>query len=472
MYKAFFGLSGPPFRITPDTSFFYSGGERDALVNAIAYSIAHGDGIIKVVGEVGSGKTMLSRMLASQLPDNTRLVYLLNPSLQASDLIYAIGRDLGIELDSACSKTDALQSVQNKLLDMHANNQRAVVFIDEAQCMPLATLEELRLLSNLETETDKLLQLVLFGQPELDVHLANTSVRQIKERIIHSFYLKPFTRAEVGEYLLFRLHKAGYNGPPLFSAQALRLLTRYSSGLPRKLTILADKSLLAAFAMQSKRVEGSHVRLAAKDCGHSTWALSKQSIAIMGIVLIAFVFAISFYNSGFVNLEQGTYDVRASLIPVSVDPSSQANIDGADTNLDGSLDTGLNSPLVPSHIFIKDAVPEVGVKAEVITIKALTDKTNLWVKASNGAIYTIQILTANADDDKFLEHFFIRVAKDIGINELYLHPVMVDDKSFFAVTLGGFLSLDQASSYLRSLPAFVQRYQPYIKNIKSFKSLD
>ena len=296
MYSQFYGLQTSPFGITPDTSFFYSGGEREALISAIAYGVSHGDGIIKVVGEVGSGKTMLSRMLSRQLPDNIKLVFLLNPSLRADDLIFTIGHELGLQLDSTCSKSYALQQVQNKLLTMHGAQQRVVVFIDEAQCMPLETLEELRLLSNLETETDKLLQLVLFGQPELDEHLSQTSVRQIKERIIHSFYLKPFTRDEVGEYLSFRLHKAGYNGSAIFTASALKLLTRFSSGLPRKLTILADKSLLAAFAAQSKTVKASHVRLAANDSSQNKKGVSKKTMSLIAILLALLIIGGVFYN--------------------------------------------------------------------------------------------------------------------------------------------------------------------------------
>ncbi len=461
MYSQFFGFHGLPFRITPDTSFFYSGGEREALIDAIAYSISHGDGIIKVVGEVGSGKTMLSRMLASRLSENTTLVYLLNPSLQASDLIYAIGRDLGIEFDSACSKNDALQLVQNKLLDMHAKNQRAVVFIDEAQCMPLETLEELRLLSNLETETDKLLQLVLFGQPELDQHLSHNSVRQIKERIIHSFYLKPFTASEVGEYLSFRLHKAGYNGSPIFSASALRLLTRYSSGLPRKLTIFADKSLLAAFASKSNTVEASHVRLAVQDSGQLSRPVSKILLAVSAMILFALVLVVAYYNSYRVEA-----DVNSQAPAISSDFVGE---EYSSINDDVTIKIDDNQKSVASEP-VKVLMQDVNVDS--VTLEALTKKTKDWMAVSNGAVYTIQILSANANDDKFLGHFFLNVAKNIGLDDLYVHPVSIGDKPFFAVTLGGFTTLDGAATYLESLPVFIRRYQPYIKNISSFKSID
>ncbi|OUS16349.1 hypothetical protein A9Q88_07545 [Gammaproteobacteria bacterium 50_400_T64] len=472
MYSQFFGLQGPPFRITPDTSFFYSGGEREALINAIAYAISHGDGIIKVVGEVGSGKTMLSRMLASQLPDNITLVFLLNPSLQARDLVYAIGRELGLELDRTCTKSDALQRVQNKLLAMHANNQRAVVFIDEAQCMPLETLEELRLLSNLETETDKLLQLVLFGQPELDEHLSDASVRQIKERIIHSFYLKPFTLAEVGEYLSFRLHKAGYNGSPFFTAAALKLLTRFSSGLPRKLTILADKSLLAAFAAQSRSVDASHVRLAAKDSGQLNSG-SKYIRVLLVLVSAFLVWGLTVYKPSVGNVGLGDA-VRTETHLGAVEESDST----LNKEQPAALEIGHS---LPAEKPITASVPEISsvsvlkkgpVTTEPITIEALTLKTQQWMVASSGAVYTIQILSAEAEDDQFLEHFFMNVKRDIGLNELYVHPMRDGGKPIFAVTLGGFADFGKAREYLASLPVFIQRYQPYIKNISSFKSRD
>ncbi|OUS10376.1 hypothetical protein A9Q89_11155 [Gammaproteobacteria bacterium 53_120_T64] len=461
MYSQFFGLQTSPFGITPDTSFFYSGGEREALISAIAYGISHGDGIIKVVGEVGSGKTMLSRMLASQLPDNINLVFLLNPSLRASDLIFAIGHDLGVQFTSQCSKNHALRLVQDKLLAMHISGQRVVVFIDEAQCMPLETLEELRLLSNLETETDKLLQLVLFGQPELDEHLGHSSVRQIRERIIHSFYLKPFTRGEVAEYLSFRLHKAGYNGAPIFSASALRLLTRCSSGLPRKLTILADKSLLAAFSGQSRRVTAAHVRLAAQDSGPSPGLVSSKGMVAMALAFALLLVVVVFYRPFSLAPSASGSQQQGAAVPLSAEQFSVSQPMVADV------------PRVKPQQALSQASPKAvlaQLDVTAVTLQALTLKTQRWLASSTDMLYTIQILSANVGDDQFLELFFTNIAEHIGLDELYVHPVSVDEKRLLAVTLGGFTSHTQAAAYLASLPDFIRRYQPYIKNIDSFKN--
>ena len=464
MYSQFFGLNSPPFRITPDTEFFYSGGEREALIDAVVYAISHGDGIIKVVGEVGSGKTMLSRMLARVLPDNIVFVFLLNPSLQASDLVYSIGRDLGLDIDDGCSKNQALTLVQNKLLAMHAQQKRVVVFIDEAQCMPLETLEELRLLSNLETETDKLLQLVLFGQPELDEHLAHISVRQIKERIIHSLYLKPFTRAEVREYLSFRLHKAGYNGPPIFSLAALRLLAQYSRGLPRKLTILADKSLLAAFAAQSNVVNASHVRLAAKDSGQVKNRVSLYSMAALTLLLAILVIGVVLYNVVSHNPVlhspiRHIQEPQAVVVPLLSGQALMAKKESSYPKV------RMNQSF--SKASRNDKMSEVD--TAVMTLDKLTEKTQRWMAASPDAVYTIQILSAKKGDDRFLNSFFFNIGQNVGFDELYVYPVIVGDKTFSAVTIGAFSELTQASNYLNSLPAFIQRYKPYVKNITSFK---
>ena len=265
MYEGHFGLSKPPFKITPDPEFFFPGGNRGTILGALVYAISRGEGIVKVVGEVGSGKTMLCRMLERELPAECDIVYLANPRLGADEILYAIAFELGVEVALGDNKLEVLHALQQYLLDKHAHGRRVIVFIEEAQGTPVETLEEIRMLSNLETSQDKLLQIVLFGQPELDHKLDRHEIRQLRERITHGFYLEPFGLTEVRDYINLRLRASGHRGGDLFDRRALKLLAQRSRGLLRRINVLADKALLAAFATNESAVGARHVRLAAKD---------------------------------------------------------------------------------------------------------------------------------------------------------------------------------------------------------------
>ena len=264
MYLDHFGLGEAPFRITPHTDFFFEGANRGATLEALLYAITHDEGIVKVSGEVGSGKTMLCRMLAASLPDTVDSVYLGNPTLDADDMLAAILADLGIA-DPAPTRQARLAQLNTLLLERHAAGRRVVVFVEEAQGIPLDNLEFLRLLTNLETATDKLLQIVLFGQPELDAQLAEPRIRQLKDRITVSLGLSPLSEAEVGTYLRARLAVAGYRGPDLFPPAVVAAIHRQSGGLSRRINVLADKTLLAAYAGQTHSLTPAHVEAAAGD---------------------------------------------------------------------------------------------------------------------------------------------------------------------------------------------------------------
>jgi len=265
MYHEYFGLKQAPFRITPDTRFFYTGARRGEILEAVVYAITSGEGVIKVVGEVGSGKTMLCRMLESRLPEHVEIVYLANPSVAPDEILNAIAVEMDLAVAPNASRLQVMHALHRRLLEKYAGGRRVVVFVEEAQSMPVATLEEIRLLSNLETQQDKLLQIVLFGQPELDVTLDSPDIRQLKERITHSFYLPPFDAGEIGRYVNFRMRAAGYRGPHIFSKAAYQRIARSSEGLIRRVNILADKALLAAFAEGSHSVEPRHVETAVRD---------------------------------------------------------------------------------------------------------------------------------------------------------------------------------------------------------------
>lgn len=296
MYLDHFGLERAPYRITPDLELFHTGANRGAVLEALKYAIEQGEGIVKVVGEVGSGKTMLARMLAAQLPDHCSLAFLAHPNIGPDEAVRALAYEFGFDVNESLGKTSLTQRLYDYLVAQHAHGRRAVLFIEEAQGMPRETLEEVRLLSNLETGRDKLLQIVLFGQPELDDTLNQHSMRQLRERITCHFELAPFTPAEVASYLDARLRTCGYRGGPMFSRGAVSLLARASEGLLRRVNVLADKSLLAAFAEGRHRVEVRHVRRAVRDAGirlpgpRYGWRLA-AALLLAGLVVGAFTVA-------------------------------------------------------------------------------------------------------------------------------------------------------------------------------------
>lgn len=297
MYYEFFGLTQPPFRITPDTEVFFEGGNRGATLDALLYAIRAGEGIVKVTGEVGSGKTMLCRVLQTRLPDTMDTVYLGNPSVGPQEILHAIAFELQLPVAPTAPRLPVLHALNAFLLGRHAQGRQVVLFVEEAQGMPIETLEEIRLLTNLETSHHKLLQIVLFGQPELDEHLQRPEIRQLRERITHSFRLEPLGTAEVGRYLAFRLQAAGYRGPDLFSPRLVQRLVRATGGITRRINIVADKALLAAFADGTHTLRPRHLRAALADSafrearrgpsGRVLWAAG--ALIVLGLLVLVLV---------------------------------------------------------------------------------------------------------------------------------------------------------------------------------------
>lgn len=269
MYLDHFGLARQPFQITPDADFFYPGADREDTLLGLTHSAVHHDGIVKVIGEIGSGKSLLCRMLADRLPDHFRVVFLANPHLSATEVVTAILADLGIEPKTG-SYSHPTQVLQDYLLAQDRLGNRVILLVEEAQAMPRATLEGLRLLSNLETAESKLLRMILFGQPELDQTLGTYELRQFRDRITQNFYLRPMSERETGEYLQHRLEIAGYRGPALFTPELLPRLQQISGGRLRPLNIIADKMLLAAFVQDQRALTEEHLGLAQQEVATPT----------------------------------------------------------------------------------------------------------------------------------------------------------------------------------------------------------
>jgi MSHA biogenesis protein MshM len=263
-YLKHFGLRELPFGITPDTSFFFACRSIQEALNTLLIAVSNGEGFIKITGEVGTGKTLLCRKFLSTLGAHWVSAYIPNPNLEPRGLLLALAEELGVGGESIGPHRLEKELMQ-RLLDIARQGKRVVLCMDETQAMPLATLETVRLLTNLETEKRKLMQVVLFGQPELDRKLASESVRQLRQRITFQHTLKALARSEVADYVAHRLTIAGYSGAALFTNAALKSIHMASRGVPRLVNILAHKSLLLVYGEGGRKVEREHVRVAAED---------------------------------------------------------------------------------------------------------------------------------------------------------------------------------------------------------------
>ena len=265
MYKAHFGLRELPFSITPDTSFFFACSSYQEALNTLLVAARGGEGFIKITGEVGTGKTLLCRKFLATLGKDFVTAYIPNPYLEPRTLMLALADELEITLDKDVDQHHLLKAINFRLLALAREGKRVLLCLDEAQAMPLESLEALRLLSNLETEKRKLLQIVLFGQPELNQKLQLDSIRQLSQRITFHYTLSPLTKDDLEFYMSHRLNVAGFTGSRLFTRGAVNALYRASAGIPRLVNIMAHKSLMLAYGEGKQQVRGAHVKLAAQD---------------------------------------------------------------------------------------------------------------------------------------------------------------------------------------------------------------
>ncbi|MES2356396.1 MAG: AAA family ATPase [Pseudomonadota bacterium] len=265
MYLAHFGLTEFPFGITPDTQFTFAGHAHQKALNTLLIAIKSGEGFIKITGEVGAGKTLLCRRFLAALGNDYVTAYLPNPYLAPRVLLIAVAEELGVAINHSHHHLYLMKDLNAALLAYARQGKPVVLCIDEAQAMPIESLEALRLLSNLETEKRKLIHLVLFGQPELNVKLANPAVRQLRQRIAFHYHLGGLRPIELEFYLRHRLRVAGYRGDHLFTPSAVRLIHRASRGTPRIVNILAHKALLSAFGEGKQQIIAPHLRMAVRD---------------------------------------------------------------------------------------------------------------------------------------------------------------------------------------------------------------
>ena len=482
MYYAHFGLKQPPFKITPNTDFFFSGGNRGAVLDALIYAITSGEGIIKVVGEVGSGKTMLCRMLQNLLPEKVESVYLANPSVAPEDVLHAIAFELQLKLPKNADRLQVMQVLQKYLLDRHEQGKQVVIFVEEAQGMPIATLEEIRLLSNLETKHDKLLQIVLFGQPELDANLHQTQIRQLRERITHGFNLGPLEEKEVGEYLIFRLRTAGYFGPHLFTKSAIRRLYKASEGLVRRVNILADKALLAAFAENVYQVTPKHVRAAINDSEFG--AEQRKRKVSRHMYYVAASLMLLGLGAGYL-LQQfwpASREAQAGTQQQAV--KQQAPVEKTEPTI--TLDAPLTAAPAATATTVAEAgqqivqsaaapvvMPEspppavatpspVPAEPEDILSRRLA-ATKAWLSQQPPSTVTIQLMGGNSDEQ--MKQQLQTLSQQIELDNVYVFRTQVRQKPFMSVMYGSYTDREQAYQAVQKLPKWLRINRPQLRTV-------
>jgi len=265
MYESHFGLQEAPFALTPNTRYFLRAPSHSESLELLLVALRQREGFIKVTGEVGTGKTLLCRLLLNELDKEACTAYIPNPHLPPETLYEAVAEELGVDVARCTNTHQTLKALNQRLIDLAMEQKPVVLVIDEAQAMPEQTIEALRLLTNLETESTRLLQVVLFGQPELDVALGKDSLRQLRQRITFQTRLAPLTKDSVGQYIRHRLTQAGYNGGELFAPSAVKVIWKASGGIPRLVNVLAHKSLLAAWGGGNAQVSRKHAMQAVRD---------------------------------------------------------------------------------------------------------------------------------------------------------------------------------------------------------------
>lgn len=467
LYLDHFGLTKPPFKITPDLDFFFSGGRRGDILSALLHVARHEEGIITVVAEVGSGKTLLSRLMISQLGLQVSTVYLANPCFSRDEILSAIARDLGLT-DLPVSTEAKLAVLQQELLQRHGKGQRVLLVVDEAHAMPPESLEEIRLLSNLETASHKLVNIMLFGQPELDILLAEPRLRQVRDRVIHRFELQPLPPPEASAYIDHRLRAAGWKGGALFTPSAMALLVKASAGRARRINLLADKSLLGAYASGAMVVDVRHVKDALGELHADTpeprgkpwmpwvrWGSSSVALAV-ALTAVALWF-----------VEQRRLPVVQSVAPtVAVapvappsSPASSATKPAVDLAEPPPQPAAATSPV---SVKIQQVPTSAALPAATDAfLQSYLARTQALLQTPNLEGYTIQL--AALPRDASVAGYLNSVGHLVDSSTVFVQLSTYNGRNFVSVYYGHFGTAAQASTAMAGLPTALKSNKPIVR---------
>lgn len=520
MYLDHFGLREAPFCITPHTDFFFSGANRGATLEALVYAVSHDEGIVRVTGEVGSGKTMLCRMLLEKLPATVETVYLANPSLSRDELLYAVADE--IRMPAPPERIHQfLRSLQQHLVDLYAEGKQVVVLIDEAHAMPKESLEEIRLLSNLESNRHKLLKIVLFGQPELDGILSQQDMRQLRERITQNFELEPLLRTDVGTYLMFRMRAAGYRGPDIFSPGAIRLFAKASGGLTRRLNILGDKALLAAFAGNHHQVGDREAKAAIRDAKFEdikprsverpkTFALW-LGMATGVLATVAFLNVPKWFadpprskddetspakavsRSTETALPAGITSAVAAPVLSSVEVvASPAAVSPPVVERDAAMRLSsvdeasvVRQDVNPPPVEVVSAVEELSPVEDDVASGSVAQSTSTtagaslleehsaqfrtWIAEVGEGRYAIQLISAPVRNGGDIEHFLRLARRVVPSENLRVYSTINSGQEWLGLLYGDFSSFTEAEKNLERLPERLRSQRAFVRSIKQLK---
>ena len=475
MYREHFGLAEPPFRITPHTEFFFAGANRGATLDALVYAIIHDEGIVKVSGEVGSGKTMLCRVLMERLPPHVVIVYLANPSLSKEDIVFAIAEELELVVSETARASTVVRALQTRLIELHGDGKQVVVLIDEAHAMPLETLEEIRLLSNLETSQHKLLQLVLFGQPELDTVLARPDMRQLRERITHNFTLEPLHRDDVAKYIDFRMRAAGYHGPDVFSRNALKLIATASQGLTRRINILAEKSLLATYAEGLHQVTPKQVDAAIRDSQYENPSRNMRRRMVMGLGAAA---ALTFAAIGLTSwntMEASTPVATTPVAPPEQPPQPAPSPATVPPPATADVPLPRPMPMAPALPAADDPVPvrsaESGGAPPPLTfaLRERIEATRQWIDGGPDNRWFIQLTAGSASEMAGVGNYLARADQLLEPGRAGLYLAENGREARIGVIYGDFPSRRAANQAIEQLPEELRRQRPFARKVAWLK---
>ena len=501
LYLDHFGLNELPFRITPAVDFFYRGSKRGEILDAIKYAITNGEGILAVFGEVGSGKSVLCRVLMHELRNKADLVYVANPSLTDREIVYHIAEELELDLDG--ERHQIASALQSHLIAKHAQGHRTVVCVDEAQAMPDASLEQIRLLSNLETSREKLIQIVMFGQPELADKLSQQHMRQLRERITSSFTLRTYKPQEVRDYIALRLAAAGFRGGrELIKPAACDYIASVSQGISRRINILCDKAMLAAFAENSPVVKLRHAKLAARDARYRSMVYRptyrpEQNRRIWKIVFASLVVAVAVVVTAFqiqwldeTDGSNQAAEVLAAAVQTNPDPalpSTSSSLSLANPSPSTPVSIAVDSirvvvaPSAPSPEPARVVAPAVAVVAPAPTIKITLIDNQRWQSYPSGSylrqrlnatqtllkhldttnFYTARIITVPRSNAIEIEKFLRDIARFYSIRNVMVYPALAENEENFVITYGQYESEFQAELFVHEMPSFFRIGKPF-----------